>query len=154
MESDFIRAVEIGAGAVADSLSPWSLFMQADVVVKAVIVVLLLASLWSWAIIFDKFLRYGRARRLAEEFERDFWSGGSLEQLYEDIVGRRSHPMTMLFASAMGEWRRFASRGTRMSADRLESLQRRIGHAMDVALNREVNQLERYLGFQIGRAHV
>ena len=147
MESDFVRAVEIGAGAVADSLSLWSLFMQADVVVKAVIIVLLLASLWSWAIIFNKSLRYRRARRLAEEFERDFWSGGSLEQLYESVVGRRSHPMTMLFASAMGEWRRFASRGTRMSADRLESLQRRIGHAMDVALNREVDRLERYLGF-------
>ena len=147
MESDLVRTVEIGAGAVADSLSPWSLFLQADIIVKAVIIVLLVASLWSWAIIFDKFLRYSRARRLAEEFERDFWSGGSLDQLYDDIAGRRSHPMTTLFASAMGEWRRFASRGTRMSADRLESLQRRIAYAMDVALNRELDQLERYLGF-------
>ena len=55
--------------------------------------------------------------------------------------------MTVLFASAMDEWRRFASRGSHLSADRLEGLQRRIAYAMDAALNRELNQLERYLGF-------
>jgi biopolymer transport protein TolQ len=143
METEFIGAVD----AVTDSLSPWGLFIQADIIVKAVIIVLVVASLWSWAIIFDKVLRYRRARRLAEEFERDFWSGGSLEQLYDEIAERPSHPMTLLFVSAMEEWRRFASRGTQMSSERLESLQRRIHHAMDVTLNRELDQLERYLGF-------
>ena len=147
MESDLVRAVEIGASAVAEDFSLWGLFLQADVIVKAVIVVLLIASVWSWAIIFDKSLRYGRARRLAVEFEQAFWSGGSLDQLYDDLATKRSHPMTVLFASAMDEWRRFASRGTHLSADRLEGLQRRIAYAMDAALNRELDQLERYLGF-------
>ena len=147
MDSDIFRAVEIGAGAVAEDFSLWGLFLQADVIVKAVIVVLLIASLWSWAIIFDKALRYARVRRLALEFEQAFWSGGSLDQLYDDIAGGRSHPMTVLFASAMDEWRRFANRGTQLSADRLEGLQRRIAYAMDAALNRELDQLERYLGF-------
>ena len=91
MESDLVRAVEIGASAVAEDFSLWSLFLQADIIVKAVIVVLLIASLWSWAIIFDKSLRYGRARRLAVEFEQAFWSGGSLDQLYDDVAAKRSH---------------------------------------------------------------
>ena len=147
MESDLVRAVEIGASAVAEDFSLWGLFLQADVIVKAVIVVLLIASLWSWAIIFDKSLRYARARRLAVEFEQAFWSGGSLDQLYDNLSNQRSHPMTVLFASAMDEWRRFASRGSHLSADRLEGLQRRIAYAMDAALNRELDQLERYLGF-------
>ena len=147
MESDLLHAVEIGANAVAEDFSLWGLFLQADIIVKAVIVVLLIASLWSWAIIFDKSLRYARARKLAVEFETAFWSGGSLDQLYEDMEGQRSHPMTVLFISAMDEWRRFASRGTHLSADRLEGLQRRISYAMDAALNRELDQLERYLGF-------
>ena len=147
MESDLVRAVEIGASAVAEDFSLWGLFLQADVIVKAVIVVLLIASVWSWAIIFDKSLRYARARRLAVEFEQAFWSGGSLDQLYDDLATKRSHPMTVLFASAMDEWRRFANRGTHLSADRLEGLQRRIAYAMDAALNRELDQLERYLGF-------
>ena len=147
MESDLVRAVEIGASAVAEDFSLWGLFLQADIIVKAVIVVLLIASVWSWAIIFDKSLRYGRARRLAVEFEQAFWSGGSLGQLYDDVVSKRSHPMTVLFTSAMDEWRRFSSRGTHLSADRLEGLQRRIAYAMDAALNRELDQLERYLGF-------
>ena len=147
MESDLVRAVEIGASAVAEDFSLWGLFLQADVIVKAVIVVLLIASVWSWAIIFDKVLRYGRVRRLAVEFEQAFWSGGSLDELYDDIAKQRSHPMTVLFASAMDEWRRFASRGGHLSADRLEGLQRRISYAMDAALNRELDQLERYLGF-------
>ena len=147
MESDLVRAVEIGASAVAEDFSLWGLFLQADVIVKAVIVVLLIASVWSWAIIFDKVLRYGRVRRLAVEFEQAFWSGGSLDQLYDDLSTKRSHPMTVLFASAMDEWRRFANRGSHLSADRLEGLQRRIAYAMDAALNRELDQLERYLGF-------
>ena len=147
METDLTRAVEIGVNAVADDFSLWGLFLQADIIVKAVIVVLLIASLWSWAIIFDKVIRYARVRRLAVEFEQAFWSGGSLEQLYDDLAGQRSHPMIVLFASAMDEWRRFTNRGTRLSADRVDGLQRRISYAMDAALNRELDQLERYLGF-------
>ena len=80
------------ASAVAEDFSLWGLFLQADVIVKAVIVVLLIASVWSWAIIFDKSLRYGRARRLAVEFEQAFWSGGSLDQLYDDLATEAQPP--------------------------------------------------------------
>ncbi len=147
MESDFLRTVEIGAGAVSDSLSPWSLFVEADIIVKAVIVVLVVASLWSWAIIFDKVLRFSRMRRLAEQFERDFWASDSLEGLYKGLSNRADHPMTRLFASAMEEWESFSSRGALLSATRLDGLQRRIAHVMDGTLNRELDKLERYLGF-------
>ncbi len=129
------------------NLSPLDLFLDADIVVKAVIVLLAVASLWSWSVIFDKIIRFRRVRRLAEEFERDFWSGGSLEQMYDDVGDEPGHPMAMIFSAAMEEWRRFASRGSRVTPDRLEGLQQRITHAMDVTLNRELDQLERYLSF-------
>lgn len=147
MESDVVTAVGLSVDAVGASLSPWQLFMQADIVVKAVILVLVVASLWSWAIIFDKVMRLRRVRAQAEQFERDFWSGGSLEKFYDEVGEQPEHPMAMLFAGAMEEWKRFSSRGTATSSDRLEGLHRRIAHAMEITLNRELDQLEKYLGF-------
>ena len=86
MESDLVRAVEIGASAVAEDFSLWGLFLQADVIVKAVIVVLLIASVLELGDhLRQESLRYARARRLRPvEFEQAFWSGGSLDQLYDN----------------------------------------------------------------------
>ncbi len=147
MENDLLMAVELGREA-ATSLSPWQLFIESDLIVKAVIVLLVVSSFWSWAIIFEKIMRFRRIRHQAEEFERTFWSGGSLEELYEAIGARATHPMALVFAAAMREWQRFTARSTtRLDTARLEGLQRRIGHAMEVTLNRELDQLEKYLGF-------
>ena len=66
-------------------LSVISLFLQADTIVKLVMVLLLLASFWTWAIIFDKALRLRRLRNQAKQFEEAFWSGGSLEVLFDRL---------------------------------------------------------------------
>ena len=79
MEQEIISQA---AGVSVVDFSMWGLFMRADLVVKGVMIALLLASFWSWAIIFDKFLRFRRVIALADRFEEVFWSGNSLEELY------------------------------------------------------------------------
>ena len=97
MENDVVTAVELGASAISHNLSPWQLFLQADIIVKAVILLLIGASFWSWAIIFEKVMRFRRISLLATKFETDFWSGGSLQDLYETVQRETSHPMSRLF---------------------------------------------------------
>ena len=93
------------AGVTAD-LSLISLFLQAHIVVKLVMIGLMLASVWSWAIIIDKSLLYARTKRQMDRFEKVFWSGQSLEELYQTLSGRPNHAMAALFVAAMREWKR------------------------------------------------
>ena len=150
-ENDAVNAALQLGDAVAQAatdLSPWALFLQADIVVKVVMLILVVASLFSWAIIFDKIVRLRSVTRQAEGFERTFWSGGSLDEFYDRLGDRAGHPMALIFVAAMKEWRRFASRGGQaLDAVRLEGLQRRVAHAMEVTTTRELEQLEKYTGF-------
>ena len=72
---------------------------------------LLLASFWSWAVIFDKAMRLRRLQRRRASFEETFWSGGSLDDLYDRVGQRPIDPMSAVFAAAMREWRRSAAKG-------------------------------------------
>jgi len=128
-------------------MSVWGLFMQADFIVKAVMIGLLLASFWCWAIIFEKIMRMRRLRRQASQFEESFWSGGSLDDLFDRIGSRPVDPMSAIFSSAMREWRRSTSRkgGDREASH--QSLSERIDRVMQITLNRELEQLERYMTF-------
>lgn len=131
----------------AVNLSPIALFMNADIVVKIVMGVLLLASFWSWAIIIEKTGRLGRVKRQAERFEQLFWSGKSLDDLHASLGSRGdNHPMAQVFTTAMREWRRSFEGGT-VSAGLLPSVKDRIHKVMNVSIGREVGRLERQLGF-------
>lgn len=128
-------------------LSMWALFMRADIIVKLVMLALLGASFWCWAIIFDKTLKLRQLAQRADQFEESFWSGGSLEELYDRIGSRPLDPMSSVFVAAMREWRRTAAKGL---ADRdltRASLPQRIDRVMSVTLGREIELLERRLGF-------
>src|SRR4051812_44214243 len=81
-------------------------FLPADIVVQAVMVLLLLASLWSWTIIFNKAITLSSLKRKAKKFEKVFWSGQSLDELYQQFANSNDHPMSALFISALREWRR------------------------------------------------
>src|SRR6185437_5325504 len=94
--------------AAGSDLSLWGLFLQADIIVKLVIFVLILASIWVWAIVFEKISSLRRANRAADNFEDRFWSGGSLEELYEADGAKPAHPIAAVFGAAMAEWRRSA----------------------------------------------
>lgn len=144
MEQNVIDVVQLG-GAEAVEVTIWSLFLRADWVVKAVMIVLVLASIWCWAIIFDKMTRLARLKRQAQRFEDSFWSGGSLDDLFDRVGKAPPDPMASVFASAMREWRRSIS-GPRAGANH-NGIEQRIGRVMHVTVGREMEQLERYLPF-------
>ena len=133
--------IQTALAGPAEGFSLFALFWQAHIVVKAVILGLLIASVWCWAIIVDKLLLYARASRQMDQFETVFWSGQSLEQLYQQVSGRDSHGISALFVAAMREWKRTYESGVRT----LHGLTGRIDRVMDVTLAREVDRLERRL---------
>lgn len=135
------------AGSVSGDLSIVGLFLQADLIVKVVIAILILASFFSWAIIFEKVVRVRRVQAKAQDFEEAFWSGGSLEDLYDRIGHHPADPMTSVFSAAMREWRRSAARGLTGKGDLRASLRQRIEQVMHLAVGREIEQLERHMTF-------
>jgi biopolymer transport protein TolQ len=135
------EVIQAGLAEPAGSFSLLALFWQAHIVVKLVIVGLLAASVWCWAIIVDKLLLYARTRRQIDQFETVFWSGQSLEQLYQQVSQKDTHGVAALFVTAMREWKRTYESGVRS----LHGLSGRIDRVMDVTLAREVDRLERRL---------
>jgi biopolymer transport protein TolQ len=129
MQANPVDTINLG-GAVPPDMSILGLFMQADAVVKVVMLLLLLASFWSWAVIFDKIIRLRRLQREAATFEEAFWSGGSLDDLYDRVGNRPSDPLSAIFAAAMREWRRSASKGLIGTTNLRASLQDRIERVM------------------------
>jgi biopolymer transport protein TolQ len=125
----------------AADLSIWGLFWSAHLVVKAVMLGLLVSSIWVWAIVIDKTLLYARTKRAMDRFEKTFWSGQSLEELYRTLSARPAHSMAALFVAAMREWKRSFEGSTRA----LGGLQMRIEKVMDVTIAREIERLERRL---------
>lgn len=146
MPDNVVDQVSLG-GAVPHDLSIVSLFLQADTLVKLVLLLLLLASFWSWAVIFDKFGKLRRLRRDADNFEESFWSGGALDDLYDRIGARPDDPMSSVFAAAMREWRRSMAKGLVGSAATRTNLQERIERVMQVTASREMERLERFMPF-------
>ena len=140
------RAVDAANLAAAGTdLSLWGLFLQADVVVKAVMLLLLLASVWVWAIVFEKFTSLRRANRAADGFEDRFWSGGSLDELYDQEGAKPRHPMAAVFGAAMGEWRRSSKV---VGADMARGgVRERVDRAMTVTVQRELDRMERWMVF-------
>ncbi len=139
-----VDAVNLGAAAAGD-LSLWGLFIQASIVVKLVMIGLILASVWVWAIIFEKTISLRRANRQASVFEDRFWSGGSLDDLYETEGAKPAHPMAAVFGAAMGEWRRSARvKGADLSRG---SVQERVDRAMGITVTRELERMERWMIF-------
>jgi biopolymer transport protein TolQ len=141
MPEDAVTEVLLAPDVV--ELSLLALFMQAHIVVKTVIVGLLLASVWSWAIIVNKVLLYSRTRRGMDRFEKVFWSGQSLEELYRSLSGRTPSSMAAVFVAAMREWKRSFEAGARSPL----GLQTRIDKVLDVTIDRETERLERSLLF-------
>ena len=147
METTIVEAAAL-SGSVADlDFSILALFLRADVVVKAVIVILFFASIWCWAIIFEKVLGLRRLNARASEFESAFWSGSSLDELYDRIGARPGDPMSAVFVTAMQEWRRSLAKGLSKNENARASLQERIERVMQIATVRELDRAERNMTF-------
>lgn len=133
----------VGTVAPHADLSIWALFWQADIVVKTVMVGLLAASVWCWAIIVDKTMLYGRVKSEMDKFERVFWSGQSLEELYQQMSERPSPGLGAVFVAAMKEWKR----SHEQNASSFTGVQGRLDKVLDVAIARESEALEKRLSF-------
>ena len=134
-----------GLAAPGSSLSLVGLFLHSGLVVQLVIFLLLAASVWVWAIIIEKIITLRRINREADAFEDKFWSGRSLEDLYDAEGAEPAHPLTAVFGAAMGEWRRSARAA---GADLARaSVNQRVDRAMGVTTMREMDRLERQMVF-------
>ena len=122
----------------SSDLSLFTLFWHAHWVVKAVMLGLLVCSVWVWAIAIDKIVLFNRTKRSMDRFEQTFWSGQSLEELYRSLSSRPTHSMASLFVAAMREWKR----SFEGSARSFMGLQMRLDKVMDVTIAREVERLE------------
>ena len=97
---------QLAAAAPPVDFSLIALFARASLTVQIVMVLLILASFWAWSIIIQKFLTYAQARRDADRFDRAFWSGQPLDDLYDRIGETPSGPAERIFSAGMTEWRR------------------------------------------------
>ncbi|MGZ6008438.1 MAG: protein TolQ, partial [Rhizomicrobium sp.] len=141
-----VSPIGVSGDTSIGSISVVHMFMSADWIVKSVMILLLIASLWSWTIIINKWLALGTLRRRATKFEKVFWSGQSLDELYSKFSANADHPMAAVFVSALREWRRAFEGGAPREA-LLPGVKERIEKAMSVTIMREADGLERSLGF-------
>ena len=142
------KVVEAGLGGDTprtDDFSVLAVIERADWIVKGVIAILVFASIWSWAVIFEKLMLLHRINGRATRFESRFWAGGSVDELYADVGKRPDNPMAAIFAAAMREWKRSIGDDSGSRALR-GSLGDRIDRVMHVTLTREMSRSERFLG--------
>lgn len=131
-------------------LSIWGLISSADAVGKLVMFVLVLLSIWSWAIILDKIFKYNLLKRKITLFDEVFWSGQGLEALHERIKRSIDNPLAAIFVAAMNELKRNTN-SKQLSDSVLKIGQKdRIMQAMNLMKNRESERIESYLGFLAG----
>ena len=134
---------EVLAAASEIDFSLWSLFLKATFVVQIVMLMLFAASVGVWAILVQKVVQFRRARRNAAAFDRAFWSGEPLDELYEQIGDRPKSAAERIFAAAMQEW----SRSHRDDGGLITGTQSRIDRTMDVAIAKERDRLTGGLTF-------
>jgi biopolymer transport protein TolQ len=125
----------------SSDLSIFTLFWQAHWIVKFVMIGLLVASIWVWAIVVDKTILYRRTRQAMDSFENAFWSGQSLEELYRTLSAKPTYSMGALFVAAMREWKRSFEGHAKSFA----GLQMRVEKVMSVSIAREIERLEKRL---------
>jgi len=137
-----VVAENLGTLAAHD-MSAMGLFMQADLVVKSVMIILVFASFWSWVIIFQKRGILRKLNRRADRFEDSFWSGEPLDKIYARVKKSKEDPMLRTFSAGMDEWKAGIVGGVPSNQSLQASLKQRVERSMSVAIGREMNHLEK-----------
>lgn len=119
----------------------WGMFAHATIAVQLVMIVLIIASVWCWAVIVDKWMQYRKARAEARVFDEAFWSGNPLDELFDKIGATPKGQSEKIFASGMLEWRR----SHRQDGGLIAGATSRIDRNMDVAIAKETENLQRGL---------
>ncbi|WP_377507824.1 protein TolQ [Octadecabacter sp. R77987] len=125
----------------ASDFTMWALFARATLIVKFVMIMLVFASIWCWAVIVDKWIQYRKARAEAAVFDRSFWSGEPLDALFDKIGAQPKGQSEKIFAAGMLEWRR----SHRQDGGLIAGAQARIDRSMDVAIAKEAGRLQKGL---------
>ncbi|MEO0665494.1 MAG: protein TolQ [Pseudomonadota bacterium] len=125
----------------AVDFSMWGLFARATIIVQVVMIMLIVASAWAWAIIINKALQYRRARSQAATFDRAFWSGEPLDELFDGMNMAPKGAAETIFAAGMMEWRR----SHKEDGGLIPGAQSRIDRSMDVAISKEADGLQKGL---------
>ena len=133
------------AGVIDFSLL--SLFLRADLVVKSVIIILIISSVYSWTVIISKIVRMRQLKQLDSEFDEIFWSGNSFEDLYDTFSYNQKDLKSKIFCSAIAEWKKSNKDVGRMQASGLNSLKERMSRSMQVTFNKESEIIEKNLTF-------
>ncbi len=126
---------------VATDYTMWALFARATILVKLVMILLVIASVWCWAVIVDKIIQYRKARAEADAFDRAFWSGEPLDALFDEIGTKPKGQSQRIFVAGMMEWRR----SHRQDGEMIANAAARIDRSMDVAIAKEAGDLSRGL---------
>lgn len=145
MEQQIVDQLKLPGSVPHTDMSALGLFMHADGVVKTVIIVLVLASIWTWAIILQKSTKLKNLKDRAGFFEDRFWAGGSLDMLYDKVNGKPGDPMSSIFIAAMKEWKSAAEKNLMATAAMRASLLARIERAINGTIGRELTQIEKHM---------
>ena len=138
MEQEIATQV-VGLGGSTD-FSIWQLFIRADFVVKGVIIILLLASVYSWALIFEKFKLFKAIDKSSTLFEEKFWKARSAENFYNNLSNKNKDPLTSLFQSAMVELIKTKSKSSAVQTSR-------VSRVIEISLDREMKSIEKNFTF-------
>jgi biopolymer transport protein TolQ len=125
----------------ATDFTMWGMFAHATIPVQFVMILLIIASVWCWAVIVDKWVQYRKARAEARVFDEAFWSGNPLDELFDRIGATPKGPSEKIFAAGMLEWRR----SHRQDGGLIAGATARIDRSMDVAIAKETERLQRGL---------
>ncbi len=133
------------AAHATSMLNPIEMFMAADLVVKAVMIGLVVASLWSWAVIIDKAIKFSGLNSRAKAFEAEVGSGRSLEDIAAQAGTNPEHPLPRMLVIALADWRETRTRGP-LNEHQGNLLVSRIDRALDSLIARESQRVENGLG--------
>ena len=138
MEQEIATQV-VGLGG-ANDFSLWQLFLRADFVVKAVIILLLVSSIYSWALIFDKYRMFKKINESSQKFEDKFWKSKSAEGFSKTLPVKSEDPMTQIFQSAMNEVTRTRSKSSAIQYARVERV-------LEISADNQIKNIEKHFTF-------
>ena len=138
MEQEIATQV-VGLGGVND-FSLWQLFLRADFVVKSVIIILLASSVWSWALIFDKYKLFKKINESSTQFENKFWKSKSAESFSKTLPAKSDDPITQIFISAMNEVIKTRSKSSAIQSARVERV-------IEISTDNQIKNIEKNFTF-------
>jgi biopolymer transport protein TolQ len=136
MEAD-IASQAVGLGANTD-FSLINLFFRADIIVKSVIIILIICSIYSWAVIIEKYRLFKKINKSSEEFEEDFWNSKSAENFYNSLPENEEDPMAVVFQDAMESLLKKKSK---------TNLSERVSTLLEVGVEKQMSKIEKGFTF-------